>query len=212
MEKVRMTVHEALCEIKVADNKIEKAIDNATFCVANKASNTKINGADIKDFNENAKASFQKVTDLIRRTEAIKAALSLSNAATKITVGDKEMSVAEGIYAMQHGMESKRELLYAMNNQYAQALQTVQSNNKIVEGERLDKFIASTFGNKEKASPEDIRVATETFLKQQRYEIVDPLDIKKRIDELQDEIDEFTSKIDSAIQISNATTYIEFNY
>jgi len=212
MEKVRMTVHEALCEIKVADNKIEKAIDNAVFCVVNKASNTKINGADIKDFNENAKASFQKVTDLIRRTEAIKAALSLSNAATRITVGDKEMSVAEGIYAMQHGMESKRELLYAMNNQYAQALQTVQSNNKIVEGERLDKFIASTFGNKEKASPEDIRVATETFLKQQRYEIVDPLDIKKRIDELQDEIDEFTSKIDSAIQISNATTYIEFSY
>lgn len=210
--KEKMTVHEALCEIKLMDSRIQKAISNAVFCVGNKASNTKIDGTDIKEYCDNMKSSYQKITDLYKRNEAIKAALSQSNAATNITVAGKEMTVAEGIYMMQHGMNVKKVLLRAMEDQYSRCVRTVQDNNRIVEGERLDKFIASTFGNKEKADPKDLAQATETFLKQQRYELVDPLKIKDEIDKLETEIAEFSAKIDSAIQISNATTYIEIEY
>lgn len=212
MEKVRMTVHEALCEIKVADKKIIKAINEASFCTSNKASNNKINGVDIKDYTNQMKADYQKIMDLIRRTEAIKAAISLSNASTKISVAGKEMTVAEGIYMMQYGMDIKSLLKNTMAQHYASAIKNVENQNRIIETERLDKFIASTFGSKEKANPTDLAVASEAFLKQQRFELVDPLGIKEKIDALEDEIDEFKAKIDSAIQISNATTYIEFEY
>ena len=40
----KMTVHEALCEIKVADKRIEKAIQECAFCEANKEISPKING------------------------------------------------------------------------------------------------------------------------------------------------------------------------
>ena len=212
MTTEKMTVHEALCEVKTLDKRIRQAILDTVFCVANKASNVKIDGIDVKEYVDGMKASYQKINDLIKRNEAIKAALSLSNAATRITVAGKEMSVAEGIYMMQYGMDTKRTLLNTMNDQYARTVKTIQNNNKIVEEERLDKYIASTFGNKEKADPKDLAVATETFLKQQRYEMIDPLKIKNEIDGLQKEIDEFSAKIDSAIQISNATTYIEISY
>ena len=60
--------------------------------------------------------------------------------------------------------------------------------------DRLDRFIASTFGNKEKASPEDIKVASEVFIKQNTYELVDPLDVKKKIDELKPYLSNKTKK------------------
>lgn len=211
METVRMTVHEALCEIKVADKRIFDAIQSVPICTHNKASNTKINGADIKDYIDQSRSSYQKIMDLIRRVNAIKAALSLSNAQTKISVDGKEMTVAEGIYMMQYGIENKCRLLSRMEIQYSDAQKNLEIKNRELQ-ERLDKFIASTFGNKEKANPEDIKVASEVFIKQNTYELVDPLDVKKKIDELRTEIDSFKAHIDSALQISNATTFIEFSY
>ena len=211
METVRMTVHEALCEIKVADKRIIDAITATPICTHNKASNSKINGVDVKEYCDQAKSGYQKITDLIRRTEAIKSALSLSNAQTRIVVDGKEMSVAEGLYLMQYGMNSKRMLLNRMETQYLDAQKNLQIKERELQ-DRLDKFIASTFGNKEKASPEDIKNASEVFIKQNTYELVDPLDVKKKIEDLRTEIDNFTAHIDSALQISNATTYIEFSY
>lgn len=37
----KMTVHKALAELKIIDFRIERSIDDAQFCVANKHSNEK---------------------------------------------------------------------------------------------------------------------------------------------------------------------------
>lgn len=211
METVKMTVHEALCEVKVADKRIYDAIQSTPICIENKASNSKIKGVDIQDYINQSKSGYQRIMDLIRRVEAIKAALSLSNAKTKITVDGKEMTVAEGIYMMQHGLEHKERLLMRMEHQYAEASTDASIKNQELQ-DRLDKFIAGTFGNKEKANPEDIKVASEVFIKQNTYELIDPLNVKEKIEELRTEIDSFKAHIDSALQISNATTFIEFTY
>ena len=101
----KMTVHEALCEIKVADKRIEKAIQECAFCEANKEISPKINGITVAEFENDVKAKYQKINDLIRRNENIKKALSLSNAKTVITVNGKEMTMAEAIYMMQYGIK-----------------------------------------------------------------------------------------------------------
>lgn len=207
-----MTVHEALCEIKVADSKVNSVLGKARFCAPNKASNTKLNGSSIADFTEAAKADFQRVKDIINRTEAIKAALNQSNSTTIIKVGDKEMTVAEGIYMMAHGMDAKKALLNLMKNQYSRALQTIQDENGDKLEGRLDRMIEQTYGSKEKANPEDIKTSTDLFIKQHQYELVDPLGIQEEIQKLEDEILDFQSNVDSALQISNATTNITIEW
>ena len=70
----RLTVHEALCFIKVADKRISDAIDNCAFCASNKESSPKVNGVPVKEFEDDVKAKYQSIQDLIKRTEKIKAA------------------------------------------------------------------------------------------------------------------------------------------
>lgn len=212
MEKVRMTVHEALCEVKTADKRIDKAIQEAKFLYVNRNSNTKIDGKDIDTVKSEIKSGYQKIRDLIRRTEAIKRAISLSNAQTLVTVSGKEMTVAEAIYSLQHGTDSKRQLLESMTKKYRDAQTSIELRNGSSLEERVDRFISSTFGSKDKANNEEIKLATETFMKQNSYSLIDPLNIVKEIEQLEEEISAFEVAVDSALQISNATTYIEFEY
>ena len=106
MTTEKMTVHKALAELKVIDSRISKAINEGAYVVANKHSNEKIHGKTINDFKEYMKSCHNKVTDLINRRNAIKRAVVLSNATTKIKVGNDEYTVAEAIEMKNHGMEN----------------------------------------------------------------------------------------------------------
>ena len=123
----KITVHEALCEVKVANKRIEKAILECAFCEANKEISPKINGVTINEFEDDVKAKYQKINDLIKRNENIKKALSLSNAKTIVTVDGKKMSVAEAIYMMQYGIKHKEQLLLSMNRALNRAQQKIEA-------------------------------------------------------------------------------------
>ena len=108
MNTVEMTVHEALCEIKVLDSRLVKALSEAEFINTRKGSSTRIEGVTVSEYENRVRASYNRVNDLIRRSEAIKAALSLSNASTRVKINGKDMSVAEAIYLYQHGISLKK--------------------------------------------------------------------------------------------------------
>ncbi len=205
----KMTVHEALCEVKVADKRIEKAILECAFCEANKEISPKINGVTINEFEDDVKAKYQKINDLIKRNENIKKALSLSNAKTIVTVDGKKMSVAEAIYMMQYGIKHKEQLLLSMNRALNRAQQKIETENGSRLEERLDKFIQATYGSKEKVSADELDKASKDFKARNEFKLVDPINIKEKITALMDDIDKFKSSVDAAIQISNATTFIE---
>ena len=205
-----MSVHEALCEIKVADKKIKKLIEGSCFCATNKQCSTKINGVEIASFAEQSKSSYQRIADLIRRTEAIKRAISLSNASTKISVAGKEMTVAEAIYEFQYGLDSKREFLAAMQNQLAECHRTVNAENSALEKKR-EAYITQLYSGKE-AKLEDIRASEDDYTKKNTAYLVDPLNLEDKINSLQEEIDKFASHVDSALQMSNAITKIVIEY
>ena len=205
----KMTVHEALCEIKVADKRIEKAIQECAFCEANKEISPKSNGITVAEFENDVKAKYQKINDLIKRNESIKKALSLSNAKTVITVNGKEMTMAEAIYMMQYGIIHKEQQLKAMNQALGKARQKIETENGARLEERLDNFIQATYGSKEKVSAEELDKASKDFKARNEFRLVDPINICEKITALMDEIDKFKASIDAAIQISNATTYIE---
>ena len=76
----KMTVHKALAELKTMDDRISKAISSTTFVLAAKHSAEKINGVKVSDFKDKMRSGYQKVTDLIKRRDAMKRAVVLSNA------------------------------------------------------------------------------------------------------------------------------------
>ena len=207
-----MTVHEALSFLKVADSRIAKELSNATFCAAVKACSKKVDGIPVEEFKSNAMAKYQKVTDLINEVNAIKAAINKSNAETVITVAGKEMSVAEAIYYMNHGTTIKQILIDQMEKQMASSLREVSMKNGRDLDERTDKYMAATFGTKEKVLSDELRKAQEDFRNANTYEVVDPIGINEVVSRLRDEVDEFNSSVDAAIQMSNASTKITVSF
>lgn len=208
--KKEMTIHAALSYLKTADKRIRKALDTETYATYAKVGADKINGVSAKDVKEEMKSSYQSVVDTIKTVEAIKKAVSKSNAENTIIVCGDEMTVAEAIYMMQYGVETKKELLQTLRLQYTSARNSVERYNKDVE-QRADKFIESMFGSKEKATGQDAITAREAYIKQNTYEVVAPIDLMDEIKHLETWINEFETEVDGAIQVSNATHTIEID-
>lgn len=92
-----MTIHKALCELKTLDSRIKKAIEGSVFVFANKHSNAKVPGKTISAYSDEVKSAYQSACDLVARRDAIKRAVTLSNATTKVTIGGQEYTIAEAI-------------------------------------------------------------------------------------------------------------------
>ena len=204
-----MTIHAALSYLKTADKRIQKILDNTAFVTCAKVNSDKVNGEPIETAKVNAKSQYQSVSDIIRTVEAIKRAISQSNASTTITVCGQTMTVAEAIYMMTHGIEAKKNLLETLRSQYVDAKKSVDRYNGTDLENKVNKFIDTVYGGKEKATGSEALTAIENFRKMNSYELVDPLDVLKQIRALEDWIDRFEAEVDGAIQVSNATHTIQ---
>ena len=203
-----MTIHEALCRVKVNTDRINEKIAETAFCSVKKCNQSKFNGVDLNVFTNDVKSTYNSIRDLIKFTDAVKAAISLSNAQTKVTVAGKEMTVAEVLYQMKYGLNVKKNLLQVLNKQYKNCMKKIEIEN----GEKLDdglkRYLESSVGGKDKIGKEDLTAITDVYIKNNSWEMVDPIKISDEIQKLQKEIDDFESTADSAIQVSNATTTI----
>ena len=88
-----MTVHKALAELKVLDSRISDAILSGDFVITKKNNQDTVKGKTVEQFKSKATEVFQKASDLIRRRNAIKNAVVVSNANTTVKIGDKDYTV-----------------------------------------------------------------------------------------------------------------------
>lgn len=213
MTTEKMTVHKALSELKLLDSRIEKAIVEGIYCVANKHSNDKINGIVLYEYTKIMQGRYDKATDLINRRKAIKKVVVLSNAVTKVEVAGTEYTVAEAIEMKNHGVEFDKLLMAAMQKHYKNAqMQIKQENGKDLE-ERADQYVTAIYGQKEgKTNTGDIEKVKSDFLAANQYELVDPLHVLDKIEELEKNINDFMAEVDSALSVSNALTEITIEY
>lgn len=213
MTTEKMTIHKALAELKIIDDRITKAIGGGTFCIANKHSNNKIRGVVVKEFEESMRADYNKASDLISRRNAIKRGVVLSNAVTTVKVGEAEYTVAEAIEMKNHGVEFKEALYATMLNQYQKAQGEILKNNGDSLNEKAESYVIGIYGNREsKTDTEDFKKAKQDFIDSNSYEMVDPLKIKEKLDSLEREISQFKADIDSTLSTSNALTEIVISY
>lgn len=217
MTKEQMTIHKALAELKTMDDRIETAMSQTTFVLAAKNSAEKINGVSIKDFKDKMTSNYQKVNDLIKRRDAMKRAVVLSNATTKVTVGGVEYTVAEAIEIKNHGIEFKKRLLSCMSNAYRSAQRVLTDNSGDAIERRADQYVLSVIS----AQPKDSKMSVDSdamkalradYIKNNSYDLIDPLDVVATMEKLTDEINKFETDVDAALSCSNALTVIEFEY
>lgn len=215
--KETCTIHKALAELKTLDARIENAIRSATYVLAVKHSAEKINGKTVANFKEDMRSGYQKVTDLIARRDAMKRAVVLSNATTKVTIGGKEMTIAEAIEAKNHGMEFKSMLLRQMNSAYVTAQNELNRNGGEALEKKAEQYVLAVIAAQPKDSKmsvdsEAMKALRKTYIENNTYDLVDPMDITKVIEALDAEINEFNAEVDAALSVSNALTVIEFEY
>lgn len=213
MTTEKITVHKALAELKLLDDRINEAIVNGIYCVANKHSNDKINGVPLDEYVKIMQGRYDKAVDLIKRQAAIKKAVVLSNAITKVKISDVEYTVAEAIWMKNHGVEFDKLLMTHMKRHYDMAqMQIKQQNGKELE-ERADQYVVAIYGQKEgKTNTADIEKVKADFLTTNQYELVDPLHVLEKIDDLEKKINDFMAEVDSALSVSNALTEITIEY
>ncbi|MFK5707626.1 hypothetical protein [Lysinibacillus boronitolerans] len=206
-EMKKLSIHRALTELKMLTLRIEAATNEVSAVVANRKSNRKINGVDIPEYEKQMQASYDKVVGLISYRNNIKALVVQSNANTKVLVGKEEMTVAEAIERKQ-SIQYEKNLLEVIQHQHRLAINTVAKENDALPA-KLETYLINILGNKDKQSPEEVKLHTETFMKRNEFEIIDPLNIKQQIEKLSNRIEEFESEVDAVLSESNATTFIE---
>lgn len=210
MRKISIT--EALNELKLYDSKIRKAIGNAVFCGAAKKSSDKVGVVKKENFDERAKASYQSITDLIANRNTLKSAIVKSNAVTEVTIADKVMTVAEAI-ERKNSIEYDGTLLDEMKCQYAKSITTVDKENKKVDAQ-IDKLLETFTGRDSDKKPDKdtLSAISDPYKEKNEFEFIDPLDIYSKIQALGMDIDGFKSNVDSVLSVSNATTFIEIDF
>lgn len=212
-----MTIHKALAELKTMDDRIMKAINAHPYTMAVKHSAEKINGVTVAEFKENIKSAYQKVESLIARRDAMKRAVVISNATTKVKVGDKVLTVAEAIELKNHGMDYKKSLRQRIVDNYRAAYVELDRNSGEAIEKRAEQYVLSVI----QAQPKDSKMAVdskamqalrEDYITNNTYDLIDPLGVTKIMEKLMDEITEFETEVDAALSVSNAVTVIEFEY
>lgn len=209
-----MTVHKALCELKMLDKRINESIMTAEFCRANKHSNVKIDGWTIEEYEAAAVSKYQSTIDMIIRRDAIKRAVVASNAVTEVTIGGNRYTVADAVELRRHGLSYRRTLLQAMTLQLKRVRSTIEQKNGEELTRAADKMVEVYYGRQTdvKAITEEMKATREKFIEDNTYELLDPIRIENRIRELDKEITAFETEVDSALSVSNAVTEITVSY
>lgn len=208
----KMTVSQALAERTLLRKKIEQSIkdDGFLLCIANKASETRIHGIIKTKCIENMKSDYQSLTDKMARLQGIETALAKHNSESDVEIAGFVYKKSEAIALKQYGMIYYRELLDEMKHQYRTEKSKADIANRNLE-EKSGKYMAENFGTKEKGT-DDYEAERQRWIENNEFEVVDPLNIKQKIDELDKYISDFELNVDTALSISNATNEIEIFY
>lgn len=212
-----MTIHKALAELKTIDSRITKAIYSCDFVKAIKHSATKIDGITVKDFTNNIKEDYQRINSLIARRNAMKRAVVMSNATTKVSINGVDYTVAEAIDIKNHGMDFYDAVRSTMTGAYNEA----QNELNRFSGDNIEKKAEAYILSVIQAQPKDIKMAVdseamkkmkEEYIADNTYDLIDPLNTREEIKKLDNMINNFTTEVDAALSVSNAITTITFEY
>lgn len=210
---MEMNIHQALSELKLLNSRINKLTDrysnDYSYIGVAKMSSTNMQqpiGTSIENYKSLAQGNMDSALDLIHRYNAIKSAVVLSNATTKVVIGGIEMTVAEAI-ERKSTIKYKKSLLSTLMTQRNKAHNLVLDHNLRVDADidaEIDRMNQST----DKRDNNFLKEYRESQEKLRKLQVIDPLGLDARIKTLEEEIGTFESEVDYVLSTSNAITKI----
>ena len=215
----KMLVTQALDERDLLIKKIHDKIEKASFVDTIKPNEEKVLDARVSrdEFAKDAESAYQQIQDLIDRFQKIDAAIVASNANTKISTFYGEFTVAgaislrnrlrgAGSYDGQADFESALQL--KMEKDYQARVSAADLKNKQLQS-TAENMRLSILGKDTKVKDEKPLEVVEAYVRENTTELVDPLDVQKKVTSLQEKRDTLLTELDTQIKVSNATTFVE---
>lgn len=216
-----MLVTQALDERDLLVKKINDKINKASFVDTIKKNEEKVMGKHIlkNDFMEQAKSSYQQIIDLIARFQKLDEAIITSNANTFVQTSYGQISVASAISIRNrlrenstYGLSADFEmnLCLSMEEEYAGKLQIANQKNRDLE-QTAEEMRLSILGRDNKVKDTKPLEVVDVYIKENTTEIVDVLNVRKKVEELTEKRRKLMSELDTQIKVSNATTFVEIS-
>ena len=215
----KMLVTQALDERDLLVKKIQDKISKANFVDTVKPNEEKVLDARVtrEEFAKEAESAYQQIQDLIDRFQRIDAAIVASNAQTKINTSYGEFTVAgaislrsrlrgAGIYDGEADFESA--LQDKMQSDYEDRVSRADIKNRQLQS-TAENMRLSILGKDTKVKDEKPLEVVEAYVRENTTELVDPLDVTKKVEKLKEKRDTLLTELDTQIKVSNATTFVE---
>jgi hypothetical protein len=204
---MEISITRALSELKNLDKRIHKKINEGHFVAMTKGTKPVKGYKNNQKYEEDVQKTYQSINSLIRQKQKLKNAIVLSNASTKVEITSKEFTVAE-IIEYKNLIHYKQELLNKLKMDFLSAHDKAELENMKVK-ERLDSLLEANFTKETRAKETEVEMISKPFLEANEAKTIDPLDARKKINELEEEIDTFLSEVDFVLSESNAKTLIK---
>ena len=221
---MKYTLHRALALKKSTEDRIIAEISNATFIEIKQGKKNKINGIPVEEVKKRILESYQKICQLISNYSKIKNAILRSNAGlthdttailNTVKVCDKEYTIAELISASDEIYGNRKhpnafwaELLTKMKRDYSEAIRRVERQHEKVEQD-IKEYLSKAAASDKGMTNEEISKRSNLFHEDGDYTLIDPLDLKKTIDRLDNKIKNFRIEADATLSEQNAVNMID---
>ena len=209
----KMSVTRALAELKRLDVRLNRmTTDQSIFVSVAVGQGDKQKVLGVSDTVQNVIAQIQsnrdRVNSMIEMRSKIKAAVVASNAATKVKLGTREMTVAEAI-ELKKSIDVKRNMLATYRRQVIQANALVAKQNAALEAQ-IETNLATIYGNeKGKVDASMFEAIAKPQREQKEASLIDPIMINDLIKSLEEEISLVETELDFTLSESNAKTDID---
>ena len=154
---------------------------------------------------------------LIDRFQKIDAAIVASNSQTEITTSYGTFTVAgaislrsrlRGFGAYEDEADFEGNIQDKMQAEYNERVRFCDNKNSQLQS-TAENMRLSILGKDSKTKDDKPLSVVEAYVKENTTELVDPLNVKKKLEALQEKRNTLLTELDTQIKVSNATTFIE---
>lgn len=214
-----MLVTQALDERDLLVKKIADKIAKASFVDTIKPNEDKVYAKRIgkEEYAKEAGSAYQQIVDLIDRFQKIDAAIVASNAKTEITTSYGTFTVAgaislrsrmRGMGAYEDDADFEGILQDKLRCEYNERVRFCDTKNSQLQS-TAESMRLSILGKDSKTKDDKPLGVVDAYVKENTTGLVDPLDVQKKLELLEEKRNTLLTELDTQIKVSNATTFIE---
>lgn len=220
MEK-KMLVTQALDQRDLLVKKICDKIRKAGFTETKKHNEEKVMERRVtqKEFEKEARSSYQQIIDLIHWYDKVDQAILRSNAETIIETSYGAMSIANALAlrsrlncsnAYDSDSNFEGNLMMKLQEELNEKIRVMEQKNKGLQN-TAETMRLSILGKDTKTKDETPLKVVDVYVQENTTELIDPLNVRKKINELNERRETILNELDTKIKVSNATTFVEIN-